>query len=132
MPPGWPDKGEALRLGRILILLLLLLLLTGRVKGSGESTPILLSRATTLQRVSNPELKMQVAFENADLHHDGAFVTQTAPGSSAILHCRIGRQGSHTVSWMRQVFVIITRVVIISNAVISSTMIITPATELSF
>jgi len=76
MPPGWPDKGEALRLGRILILLLLLLLLTGRVKGSGESTPILLSRATTLQR--------------------------TAPGSSAILHCRIGRQGSHTVSWIRQ------------------------------
>ena len=60
MPPGWPDKGEALRLGRILILLLLLLLLTGRVKGSGESTPILLSRATTLQRVSNPELKMQL------------------------------------------------------------------------
>ena len=77
-----------------------------------------------------------MAFENADLHHDGAFVTQTAPGTSAILHCRIGRQGSHTVSWIRQVFVISTRVIvirviIISNAVISSTMIITIATELS-
>jgi len=56
----------------------LLLVLTGAwVDGSGEeTTPILLSRATTLLR--------------------------TAPGSTATLHCRIGRQGSHTVSWIRQ------------------------------
>jgi len=76
MPPGWPHhQGVALSWGRI-FLPLLLLLLTGPSRGDGETTPILLSRATTLLR--------------------------TAPGGTATLHCRIGRQGSHTVSWIRQ------------------------------
>jgi len=77
MPPGWPDQGVTLSWGRI-YLPIFLLVLTGavRVDGSGEETPILLSRATTLLR--------------------------TAGGSTATLHCRIGRQGSHTVSWIRQ------------------------------
>jgi len=77
MPPGWPDEGVALSWGRF-FLLLLLVVVTGaaRVDKLGEQTPILLSRATTLLK--------------------------TAGGSTATLHCRIGRQGSHTVSWIRQ------------------------------
>ena len=31
--------------------------------------------------------------------------TQTTLGSTETLHCRIGRQGAHTVSWIRQVMV---------------------------
>ena len=30
---------------------------------------------------------------------------QTTLGSTETLHCRIGRQGAHTVSWIRQVMV---------------------------
>jgi len=79
MPPGWPHhQGVVLSWGRI-FLPLLFLLVTGpsRVDGEdGEATPILLSRATTLLR--------------------------TTAGSTATLHCRIARQGSHTVSWIRQ------------------------------
>jgi len=79
MPPGWPHhQGVALSWGRIFLpLLFLLVTARSRVDGEdGEATPILLSRATTLLRM--------------------------AAGSTATLHCRIGRQGSHTVSWIRQ------------------------------
>jgi len=86
MPPGWPHhQGVALSWGRIFLPLLLLLLTGGPSRGEKapsrggdgeETTPILLSRATTLLRI--------------------------ASGGTATLHCRIGRQGSHTVSWIRQ------------------------------
>ena len=63
MPPGWPVQGVAQSWGRI-FLPLLLLVLTGavRVDGSGEETPILLSRATTLLRVRGAMLNLERCF----------------------------------------------------------------------
>ena len=63
MPPGWPDEGVALSWGSF-FLLLVLVVVTGaaRVDKSGEETPILLSRATTLLRVRRPILNLERCF----------------------------------------------------------------------
>jgi len=101
MPPGWPHhQGVGLSWGRI-FLPLLLLLLTAPSRGDREdeeTTPILLSRATTLLRPSSYHVKIN-GMDGLDCISGWG---EAVSGATATLHCRIGRQGSHTVSWIRQ------------------------------